>query len=99
MEKLRTQAARKYRLLTCYRFWMFTGHKEYEESLILILTNEGGSISFAFTDLTTNQTTSFENPSSGEYVIPLQKSGKMKLIITANKAIGAYKIVKKTIKP
>ena len=28
-----------------------------------------------------------------------ERGGKMKLIITANKAIGAYKIVKKTIKP
>ena len=77
---------------------MFNGHKEYEQSLILSLVNNGGSICFTFTDLSSNETTTFDNPDSGDYVIPLKKGGKTKMVITSNKAIGSYKIVKKTIK-
>lgn len=97
MEKLRTKLLRKYRLLTCKRFHVFTGHKKYEESLILSVINNGGSICFNFTNLSTNETLTFDNPSSGEYVVPLQKGEKIKLVINASKAIGSYKIVKKTI--
>ena len=98
MEKLRIQAARKYYLLSCHRYQVFTGHKEYEESLLLTLTNDGGSISFKFIDLSNNEVITFDNPKTGEYVIPLKKRIKTKMVITASKAIGAYKIVKKTIK-
>lgn len=97
MEKYRTLAARKYKYLSCHRYFVFTGHKEYEESLVLTITNDGGQISFTFTD-SKGQETVFDNPASGEYVIPLQKGEKTKLVITASKAIGAYNIKKKTIK-
>ena len=96
MEKLRLLAARKYYLLSCHRTLMLSTHKEYEESLLLTVTNDGGSISFTFTDLTTKEVTSFDNPRSGEYVIPLNKGNKTELLIVASKAIGAYKIEKKT---
>ncbi len=98
MEKLRFQLARKYGLLSCNITHVFSGHKEYEESLILTVTNNGGSICFTFFDLSTNEETKFDNPTTGEYIIPLKKGVKTKLIITANKANGAYKIVKKTVK-
>ncbi len=98
MEKLKTLAARKYFLLLCHRYHMFKGHKEYEESLILTVNNNGGNICFTFTDMSTNEVITFDNPETGDYVIPLKKGEKMKLVITAAKAIGAYKIVKKTIK-
>ena len=97
MEKLRTQVARKYRLLSCHRYQTFTGHKTYDESLILTITNNGGSISFTFTDLSNNEVISFNNPKTGDYIIPLKKGIKTKLVITASKAIGSYKIIKKTI--
>ena len=98
MEKVRTLAARKYFLLSCHRFYFFKGHKEYEESLILTVNNNGGNICFTFTDMSTNEVITFDNPKTGDYAIPLKKGEKMKLVITAAKAIGAYKIVKKTIK-
>lgn len=98
MEKLRTLASRKYYLLSCYRFFVFKGHKEHEQLLVIQITNEGGEICFTFTDLVTNKVTEFKNPKSGEYVIHLTKGGKTKLVITASHAIGAYKIVKRTIK-
>ena len=97
MEKYRTLAAREYKYLSCHRYFVFTGHKEYEESLVLTLTNDGGQITFTFTD-SKGQETIFNNPETGEYNIPLQKGGKTKLVITASKAIGAYNIKKKTIK-
>ena len=98
MEKLKTLAARKYKYLSCHRYFAFTGHEEYEESLVLTLTNDGGQITFTFTD-SKGQKTIFNNPETGEYNIPLKKGEKMKLVITASKAIGAYSIKKKTIKP
>ena len=98
MEKLKTLAARKYKYLSCHRYFVFTGHKEYEESLVLTLTNDGGQITFTFTDSTGKETV-FDNPETGEYIIPLQKGEKTKLVINASKAIGAYNIKKKTIKP
>ena len=97
MEKLRIQIARKYCLLSCHRYQTFIGHKSYEEFLILTIINNGGHISFTFTDLSTGEVISFDNPQTGEYVVPLKKGGKMKLVINASKAIGSYKIVKKTI--
>ena len=96
MEKLTTLAARKYYFLSCHRYFVFTGHKEYEESLVLTITNNGGQITFTFTD-SKGQETIFDNPASGEYVMPLEKGEKTKLVITASKAIGAYNIKKKTI--
>ena len=98
MEKYRTQAARKYYLLSCHRYFTFKGNEKYEESLILTLTNDGGSIRFEFTDLSTNETFTLDNPMTGEYAVPLTKGVQTKLVIIASKAIGAYKIVKKTIK-
>ena len=98
MEKLRTLASRKYYLLSCHRYFVFKGHKEYDESLVINVTNEGGSISFAFTDLVTNEVIEFKDPKTGKYVVPLTKGGKTKLVITASHAIGAYNIKKKTIK-
>ncbi len=93
----KTQASRKYHLLSCHRFMTFIGHKSYEEIIILSVINDGGSISFAFTDLTTNEAIVFDNPKSGDYIIPLKKGIKTKLVITASKAIGSYKIIKKRI--
>lgn len=98
MEKLRALASRKYYLLSCHRFFVFKGHKKYEESLVISITNEGGSISFTFTNLVTNEVIEFKDPESGKYVVPLTKGGKTKLVITASHAIGAYNIKKKTIK-
>ena len=65
---------------------------------MIYITNEGGSISFTFTDLTTNEVKELKDPQSGEIIIPLTKGGKTKLVITASHAIGAYNIKKKTIK-
>lgn len=98
MEKYRTLTARKYYLLSCHRFFVFKGHKKYEQSLIVSVTNNGGSISFTFTDLATNEVKEIKNLKTGEYVIPLTKGGKTKLVITASHAIGAYNIKRKTIK-
>ena len=98
MEKLRTLASRKYYLLSCHRFFVFKGHKEYEQSLVINITNEGGSICFTFTDLATNKVIEFKEPKTGKYIIPLTKGGKTKLVITASHAIGSYNIKKKTIK-
>ena len=98
MKKLRTLTSRKYYLLSCHRFFVFKGHKEYDESLVINVTNEGGEICLTFTNLATNEVIEFKDPKTGEYVIPLTKGGKTKLVITASHAIGAYKIVKRTIK-
>ncbi len=97
MEKLQVLALRKYCFLTCHRFQVFKAHKKLEESLVLTVTNNSGSISFTFTDLSNNEVISFDNPKSGDYIIPLKKGIKTKLVITASKAIGSYKIIKKTI--
>ena len=96
MEKIRTLASRKYLILSCHRTFVLTGNKNHEQSIILTLTNNGGTIKFTFTDLDTNEVTTFDNPISGEYVIPLKKGVKTKLLITASKAKGSYKIRKKT---
>lgn len=98
MEKYRTLTARKYYLLSCHRYFVFKGHKKYGQSLIVSVTNNGGSISFTFTDLATQEVKEFKNPQTGEFTVPLTKGNKMKLVINASKAIGTYKIVKKTIK-
>lgn len=98
MEKYQTLTARKYYLLSCHRFFVFKGHKKYEQSLIVSVTNNGGSISFTFTDLVTNEVIEFKDSKTGEYIIPLTKGGKTKLVITAYHAIGSYNIKKKTIK-
>lgn len=98
MEKLRTVASRKYYSLSCHRFFVFKGHKEYEQSLVINITNKGGEICFTFTDLVTNKVIEFKDPETGEYVIHLTKGGKTKLVITASHAIGSYNIKKKTIK-
>lgn len=98
MEKYRTLAARKYYLLSCHRYFVFKGHKKHEESLVINVANEGGSISFTFTDLVINKVIEFKDPETGEYVVPLTKGGITKLVITASHAIGAYNIKKKTIK-
>lgn len=98
MEKYRTLTARKYYSLSCHRFFVFKGHKKYEQSLVIYITNEGGEICFTFTDLATNEVIEYKDPKSGEYVIYLTKGGKTKLVITTSHAIGAYKIVKRTIK-
>ena len=97
MEKYRTLTARKYLLLSSHRCFYFKGHKKYDESLVINVTNEGGSISFAFTNLITNEEIEFKDPKTGEYIIPLTKGGKTKLVINASHAIGAYTIKKKTI--
>ena len=65
--------------------------------MLLTVTNNGGSISFTFTDLATNEVITYDNPKSGEYVIPLNKGKKIKLAIIAHKAIGSYKIEKKRV--
>ena len=91
MEKTKTLASRKYYLLSCHKYFVFVSHKEYEESLMLIVTNDGGQISFIFT-APDGEETAFNNPESGEYIIPLKKGEKTKLVITASKAIGSYKI-------
>ncbi len=98
MEKLRTIASRKYYSLSCHRFFVFKGHKEYEQSLVINIINNGGEICFTFTDLVTNEVKEFKDPKTGEYDVPLTKGGKTKLVITASHAIGAYNIKKKTIK-
>ena len=98
MEKLRTLTIRKYRYLSCHRYFIFNGNKKYDESLILNVNNLSGSISFKFIDLANNEEIVFDNPSSGDYVIPLKKGYKMKLLILASKAVGGYKIIRKTIK-
>ena len=98
MEKLRTLTIRKYLLLSCHRYFFFSGHKKYDESLIFYVTNNSGTISFRFTDLSSKEEILFDNPKTGEYVVPLKKGGKMKLVISASRASGGYKIVKKTIK-
>ena len=98
METVRTQAARKYALLSCHQYQVFAGNEKYEESLLLTLTNNGGSICFRFTDLATDEVTSFDNPPTGEYSIPLKKGCKLQMEIIASEAIGAYKIIKKTKK-
>lgn len=41
------------------------------------VTNEGGSISFTFTDLTTNEVKKIKDHQSGEIVIPLTKGVKL----------------------
>ena len=99
MEKIKTLAARKYYYLTTNRYFEFITHQTYDESLFLIIENSGGQISFTITNISTNEITAFSNPETGEYIIPLIKGSKMKLEIKSSKAIGAYKIVRKTIIP
>ena len=98
MEKIRTIHSRAFYLISCHRYYVFKGHKEYEESIILTVKNDGGTIDFVFTDSTNNENISFINPPSGEYIVPLKKGEKMKLVITAKGAKGSYKIAKKIIK-
>ena len=97
-EVIRTVTARWYKLLSCYRCFHFKGHKVYEQSIIVTLKNSGGEINFEFTDLSTNEVTTLENPTSGEYVFPLTKGEKSVLVIKAKASSGSYRIQKKTIK-
>lgn len=95
MEKLRTITARKYYLLSTNRFFVFKGHKKYDGSIILNVTNNGGEISFTFIDLESNQETKLDNPVTGEYTVPIKANSKIKLLIKSSKAVGSYKISKK----
>ena len=98
MEKLRTLQSRSYYLLYTNQTMIINAHKKYDQSIILNVTNNGGTIDFTFTDLTTNEVTSFNNLTTNTYEIPLKKGNKIKLHITSSKAAGSYKIVRKTIK-
>ena len=98
MEKLRTISNRKYYLLSSHSFFTIKSDPEYEESIVLDVVNNGGDISFTFTDLSSNEVTNFVNPSSGNYAVPMKKGGKMKLDIRAKRAIGSYHLQKRTIK-
>lgn len=98
MEKLRTLQSRSYCLLYTNQTMIINAHKKYDQSILLNVTNNGGTIDFTFTDLTTNEVTSFNNPTTNTYEIPLKKGNKIKLHITSSKAVGSYKIVRKTIK-
>ena len=95
MEKRKTLASMCYRYLSCNKYLTFSTHKERQESLILVIRNDGGSIRFEVIDLLNNETQSLDNPKTGEYVIPLKKGSKAKVLILASKAIGAYKIIRK----
>ena len=97
MEKIRTLLSRKYYLLSSHIFLTLKSHKEHEESIVLEVTNNGGEISFSFTDLNTNDVTSFVNPVSGSYIVRVNKNTKIKLLILAKGAIGSYKISRKIV--
>lgn len=96
MEKQKTLTARAYRLLSCHKDLNFVASKEHEESLSLQIRNDDGNIRFTIADLTLKEDSVFDNPSSGEYCVPLKKGNKIRVLIEANNAIGSYKIVKKT---
>ena len=98
MEKLRTLQCRSYYLLYTNQTMIINVHKKYDQSIILNVTNNGGTIDFTFTDLTTNEVKSFNNPNTNTYEIPLKKGNRIKLHIASSKAVGSYKIVRKTIK-
>lgn len=95
MEKLRMVTAMKYYSLYTNRLFVFKGHKKYDGSIILKVTNNGGEISFTFIDLESNQETKFDNPVTGEYTVPIKANNKIKLLIKSSKANGSYKISKK----
>ena len=95
MEKTRILTIRKYYSLFTNRSCVFKGHKKYDRSIILNITNNGGAISFTFIDLETNQETKFDNPVTGEYTVPIKANSKIKLFIKSSKAVGSYKISKK----
>lgn len=97
MDKLKTLTARKYYLLSCHKFLSIKGSEDFEESLVLVLTNNGGSICFRFYDESSQEEVVFDNSSSGEYNVPIKKGSKIKISIIAFKAIGAYKIAKKIV--
>ena len=97
--KVKTITARAYFVLSCYRKFSIKSSKKYEESLLLFVTNNGGDIDFTFTNKLTNQVYMFENPETGQYIIPLNKGDKLSLVIKAKKAKGSYKIQRKIIKP
>lgn len=97
MEKVTLLGARKYYLLSCgRRTFSIKGHKEYEEVLVITLTNDGGYIELEIVDKSNNESTKLENPESGIYSFPLKKGEVTNLIIRAKSAIGSYKIEKKT---
>ena len=96
MEKRKLLAARAYCLLFCNITLTVSADKQREESLLLQVRNDGGEIHFAFVDLSTGETKTFDNPSTGEYAVSLKRSSKVKLLITANRAIGSYRIEKRT---
>lgn len=95
MEKLRMVTAMKYYSLYTNRLFVFKGHKKYDGSIILKVTNNGGEISFTFIDLESNQETKLDNPVTGEYTVPIKANNKIKLLIKSSKANGSYKISKK----
>ena len=97
MEKIKTILSRKYHDLSTHYFLSLKGHSQFVETIILEVVNNGGEISFVFTDLTNNEVTSFINPKSGTYIIPLRKEGKMKMVINSKAAIGSYCVKKSTI--
>ena len=96
-EKIRTLTTRSFHALTCNRRTLLRGHKEYEQSLVITVENNGGNLSFTLTDLSTNEVTKLDNPTSGVYTMPLTKGAKYQFVITAKAAKGKYKIQKKTI--
>lgn len=95
-EKLHIICSRKYLYKSGTIYYFFKAHKKYEQSIIVNFTNDKGDISFQFTDLSTEENKEFKEP--GEYVFPLIKEHKYKIIIKTSGACGSHKIYKKTIK-
>ena len=96
-EKISTLNVRSFSFLTCHRRTLLRSHKEYEQSLIITVENNGGSLSFELTDLSTKEVIKLDNPETGVYPLSLNKGAKYQLLITASAAKGTYKIQKKTI--
>ena len=98
MEKVRLVTFRKYLMLSCNRYFFFKGHKKYEQSLLIDITQNSGQFSLEFTNRDTNETIKIENEFKETIEFPLIKGNRYSLQVTAKGACGSYKIRKKTIK-
>ena len=70
------------------------GSKECEESLIITLVNSGGFIEFEIIDAATKESNKLINPESGTYTFPINKGGRLNIILRTKGASGSYKIEK-----
>lgn len=83
---------RVYKWLSGRYFLFFRVDKKHERILNFDLVNDGGIINLLIINKDNGETQSLEKMESGHYEFKLEKGDRYRLVITASKASGKYRI-------